>query len=81
MSAQKVLIEVIGWAGVAAIVGGYALISFGVLDPSQLSYQLLNLSGAIGIIISSLSKKDYQPVVLNVIWIVVAVTAIFTVIL
>ncbi len=81
MSAQKVLIEVIGWAGVAAIVGGYTLISFGVLDPSQLSYQLLNLSGAIGIIISSLSKKDYQPVVLNVIWIVVAVTAIFTVIL
>lgn len=80
MSGQKILIETIGWAGVAAIVSGYVLISFGVLEPSQLNYQLLNLCGAIGIIISSLSKRDYQPVVLNVVWFIVAMAAILTVI-
>jgi ADP-dependent phosphofructokinase/glucokinase len=80
VSLQKTLIETVGWLGVAAIVGAYSLVSFEVLEPSRLSFQLLNLGGAIGIIISSLSKKDYQPVVLNVIWLTVAATAIITVI-
>lgn len=80
MNTKKIVVEIVGWVGVASIVGAYALVSYGIISPDQLAYQLINLLGAIGIIINSWSKKDYQPVVLNVVWLIIALTAIFTVI-
>ena len=70
------LIEIFGWYGMVAIIGAYALSSFGVLEPNTLLYQLLNLSGAVGIVCVSFTKKAYQPGVLNTIWAVIASLAI-----
>jgi len=66
----------VGWYGVLAILGAYTLVSFGVLNPLNLWYQLLNLTGAFAIIVHSFSKKDYQPGVLNIIWMIIAIIAI-----
>lgn len=68
--------ELAGWYGVTAILVAYTLVSFEVLETDTLLYQLLNLTGALGIIITSLTKKDTQPVVLNVVWACVALIAI-----
>lgn len=73
---KKFLIEAIGWYGAVAIVGAYALNSFGILAATDIGYQALNATGALGIVIHSFSKKDYQPGVLNLIWTIVAVVAI-----
>lgn len=73
--------EAIGWYGVAAIVVGYMSISFEIFDAQSLPYQLLNLTGAIAIMYEALKKKDYQPVVLNVIWGVVAIIALTRIVL
>lgn len=73
---QRGFIEVIGWYGAVAIILAYALVSFSVLQPTSFIYQLLNGTGAIGIVIVSFSKKAYQPGVLNVIWAVIAFVAI-----
>ncbi len=73
---MKTLIEFIGWYGVVAIVLAYALVSFSVLSSSNIYYQLLNITGALGIAVDSYYKKDYQPVVLNVIWMAIAALAI-----
>lgn len=70
------IIEIVGWYGTIAIVGAYALSSFGVLRSTDLLYQLLNFTGAIGIVAETLSKKDYQPGVLNIIWSLIALIAI-----
>jgi hypothetical protein len=43
------VINVLGWYGVAAILSAYALVSFGVLQPDSWQYQVLNLTGAMGI--------------------------------
>lgn len=59
-----------------AILGAYALLSFGILSSNDLFYYVLNLTGGIGIIIDAFSKRDYQPGVLNVIWSVFTVVAI-----
>lgn len=64
--------QIIGWYGVMAIVVAFALLNFGVLDTDSLAYQLLNITGSISIIIEASSKKDYQPVVLNIVWLLVA---------
>jgi hypothetical protein len=76
MKMKKLLIEIVGWYGTIAIVGAYALNSFGVIQANTLLYQLLNGTGAIGIVIVSFSKKAYQPGVLNSIWTIIAAVAI-----
>lgn len=69
-----------GWYGVLAILLAYLLISFNAITAKSLVYQLLNLTGAVGIIVEALSKKDTQPAVLNAIWAVIAVVAIVRII-
>ncbi len=68
--------EIIGWYGTSAIVLAYLLVSMGILDVEGLVYQLLNLSGAVGIVCISFRKKAFQPAVLNMIWAVIALVAI-----
>ena len=64
--------QIIGWYGVLAIITAFALLNFGILGTDNLVYQLLNLTGAIGIIIEAGAKNDYQPVALNIVWLLVA---------
>jgi hypothetical protein len=73
---DKRLISIVGWYGVIAIVGAYVLVSLGAVAAKSLTYQILNLTGAIGIVIEAATKKDRQPVVLNVVWALVAFVAI-----
>ncbi len=70
------LIEALGWYGAAAIVAAYALSSFGWLHPADAAYQMLNITGAFGIIIVSLKKRAYQPALLNAAWLTIAVIAV-----
>ena len=42
---QNLFLEIVGWYGTGAIVLAYALVSFSVLNPTDLIYQLLNLTG------------------------------------
>ena len=65
-----------GWYGVLAILVAYLLLSLNVLAAKSLAYQLLNLTGAAGIIVEALAKKDAQPAALNAIWAVIAIIAI-----
>lgn len=77
---QEKLTEFAGWIGVLAILLAYALLSFGVLAADQVAYHILNLIGGIGIV-DALADKDYQPAVLNLIWVAIAVYAIVKVIM
>ena len=70
-----------GWYGVMAILLAYTLLSFKALNSDSLPYQLLNLTGALGIMYEAYYKKDTQPVVLNIVWAVVALVAIFRIVI
>ncbi|MDE1975545.1 MAG: hypothetical protein KGI49_03500 [Patescibacteria group bacterium] len=69
-------IGIIGWYGVVATILAYVLVSFGVLPPTSLWYQGLNLTGALGVTIETWVKRDYQPFWLNLIWAIIAAVAI-----
>jgi hypothetical protein len=73
---KKILEEVVGWYGTDAIISAYALLSVSLLSPQVIIYQALNCTGALGIVYISLRKKAYQPGVLNMIWSIIALTAI-----
>ncbi len=62
----------------AAILLAYVLVSFKAISANGYAYQLLNLTGAIGIVTISLVKKVIQSVALNVIWAMIALAAIIT---
>lgn len=69
-------IALAGWYGVLAILLAYVLLSFDVIPAKSYGYQVLNLTGSLGIIAEAASKKDKQPVVLNVVWAAVALVAL-----
>ena len=73
--------EVIGWYGTVAIVAAYALLSFGFISSNSLMYQILNGTGALGIVYISFKKRAYQPAVLNVIWAIIASIVIIKILL
>lgn len=73
---KKVFSEIAGWYGMIAIVAAYALVSFGLISADGVLYQLINLTGAIGIIIISTVKKVRQSVLLNVFWGIIALVSL-----
>lgn len=68
--------EFSGWYGMSALITAYALVSFGVIDSDGLVYQLLNLSGAAGLLIVAASKGVPQAVLTNVFWALIGIVAI-----
>ena len=76
MDKKHLGLEIFGWYGTVAILLAYALVSLHIVDSFNLWYQILNLTGALGIVFESLHKKDYQPGVLNLIWSVIAIIAL-----
>ena len=70
------LAELAGWVGAASILLAYGLALFGVINADDLWYALLNLVGAVGIVIIAVVKKVAQSIVLNVIWAIAALVAI-----
>lgn len=72
----KKVTNIIGWYGVIAILSAYFLVSFNVISAQTILYQALNITGALGIVYNSFKKKDTQPVILNLIWAIIALIAI-----
>ena len=72
--------NLLGWVGVGLILLAYAGVSFSQIQPQSWLYQLMNLFGAIFLIIETWQKKDYQPVVLNVVWASIAIIGLLSLI-
>lgn len=73
---RDTIISIVGWYGAGAIISAYALVSFEIIDSSSWQYQVLNLTGALGIVIEAWHKKDRQPAVLNIFWAGIAAFAL-----
>jgi len=65
---KRYFFNLLGWYGVLAILVAYVLLNLSFFDVKNIIYQLLNFTGALAIVFSSLRKKDYPPVVLNLVW-------------
>ena len=79
VTSARLPLEILGWYGVVAIVGAYILIGFDYLTAHSIWYQVLNCTGALGVVLVSFHKKAYQPAILNVIWTFIALVAIINI--
>lgn len=73
-------IDLLGWAGTIMIVYAYHWSSntdFKDNKRKVLQYQLLNILGAFGLVVNSTYYGAVPSVILNAIWIVIAIQALF----
>ena len=68
--------EAIGWVGVICIITAYAVTTLGFGQPEQPLFLILNGVGAIGIVIDGAHQRNWQPVVLNIFWFIIAVVGL-----
>jgi len=68
--------SVVGWVGSIAYLLAYLLLSLNRLKAEKPLYHLLNMIGALGLILHALDLKDYPNLVVNMAWGIIAITAV-----
>jgi hypothetical protein len=72
----KTIIDIAGWSGTVLVLGSYALISAGKLQPRSALYQGMNVAGAIGLALNSGWNGAWPSAGLNVVWLGIALAAL-----
>lgn len=75
---ENILPAVAGWIGMVLILIAYYLVSTRRVTGDSYMYQTLNLLGAIGLVSNTLVQQAWPAMVLNIVWVVIAIYAIFT---
>lgn len=72
----EIFVEITGWIASILIVGAFALNSFGKISATSKWYQLANLIGGIFFIVNTVYHKAYPSAVVNVVWVIIAISAL-----
>jgi hypothetical protein len=70
--------DAIGWAGAAALLVAYAMVSSKKLEGTSTAYQFLNIVGSILLAVNTVFYRAYPSSFVNLIWIGIAVFSIAT---
>lgn len=63
--------EAMGWLGSFLYVVAYLLLSLKKLTGDNPRYHLLNIAGAVGLIVNALHWRDYPSLAVNIIWMII----------
>ena len=77
---MKLLIDIIGWAGSFMVIIAYGLNTYQKIKSDSFKFYLLNLIGGIFLIIYSVYYTAYANTFINVVWVIIAIPAIFNLI-
>jgi len=70
---NNLVIDIIGWVGVASLLLAYALVSMRKVQGDSMTYQFLNMLGGALLIVNSFHYKAFPSVGVNVAWIGIAI--------
>jgi drug/metabolite transporter (DMT)-like permease len=68
----------IGWAGAAALLIAYAMVSSKKLEGNSTAYQFLNIAGSLLLAANTIFYRAYPSSFVNLIWMGIAVFSIAT---
>jgi len=68
--------EIVGWFGMLIILLAYGLLSLAFLSATSIAYQIMNAFGALALIYTAFKTSAYPVVVLNVVWLLIAIFAL-----
>lgn len=69
--------EIIGWIGALLVISAYFLVSTKKLPPTSVTYQSMNLFGALGVGINVFVKGAYPSLVIQVVWGLIAIYGLY----
>jgi hypothetical protein len=72
-----ILMDLIGWTGAALVLLAYGLLSIRWMDGNSFSYQALNVTGAVLLVINSYYLGAYPSVGVNAAWVGIAALTLF----
>lgn len=73
------LTTIAGWIGTILILAAYFLVSSRKIKPTSSAYQLLNLFGALGVLLNTLVNKAWPAVSLQIAWSLIALVALISI--
>ncbi len=73
------LLNLLGWAGAFLLLLAYALVSFRKLEADSETYQWLNITASILLLINTIYYGAYPSSFVNAAWTVIAFFAILTI--
>ena len=73
MDATVIVINVVGWMGMALLISAYALVTAGKLHGPGLVFQLMNLFGGGFLMLNSAYYTAWPSAALNLVWVVIGV--------
>jgi hypothetical protein len=71
------IISTLGWIGSVLIIGAYAANIKGYIKSDDKVYIWTNLVGGIFFVINTFYLKAYPSMVVNVVWVVIALSSVF----
>jgi hypothetical protein len=75
---NHVWFDTIGWAGAAALLIAYAMVSSRKLEADSAFYQILNIVGSLLLVTNTIFYRAYPSSFVNLIWAAIAVFSIGT---
>ncbi|CAN5471413.1 hypothetical protein BH10BAC4_BH10BAC4_12800 [soil metagenome] len=73
---MELLIDILGWTGSVFVIAAYALNSYQKIKSDSIFFQLMNLFGGAFLIIYTMYKGAFASTVINIVWVVIALSAI-----
>lgn len=70
-------IDIIGWIGGVEVLIAYFLISTKKVDQKSVLYHLLNLTGALLLIVNTIIKGAFPSAFVNIVWVGIAAYSIY----
>ena len=74
---SKGLSTCLGWIGTFLYLLAYLLLSIKKIKADHKLYHVLNIFGAIGLTYNAVYLNDYPNVIVNIVWAIIALCAIF----
>ena len=77
MTIERMLIEIVGWAGAGLILVAYLLLSTGKLTGQSRLYQWMNVVGAACFVLNSGWNGAIPSATLNVVWMLIGAVTLW----
>ncbi|HEX5088167.1 MAG TPA: hypothetical protein VFV89_10190 [Nocardioides sp.] len=76
MDATVIIVNVVGWVGMALLISAYALVTAGRLHGPGLTFQLMNLFGGGFLMLNSAYYGAWPSAALNLVWVVIGLVGL-----
>jgi len=76
VDATVIIVNVVGWVGMALLVSAYALVTAGRLHGPGLTFQLMNLFGGGFLMVNSAYYGAWPSAALNLVWVVIGLVGL-----